>query len=48
MSGNGVVEWKFVDDHEVPRGPWKSAGFRPGTVPGEPPLPSREPAPPSR
>ncbi len=41
MNGNGMVEWKFVEDYEVPRGPWKSSRFRPGTVPGEPPLPSR-------
>jgi hypothetical protein len=41
MSGKGIVEWKFVEDYEVPRGPWKSSGFRPGEAPGEPPLPSR-------
>ena len=35
------VEWKFIEDHEVPAGPWRSFGFRPGVVPGEPPLPSR-------
>ncbi len=35
------VEWKFVEDYEVPRGPWKSSDFRPGTIPGEPPLPTR-------
>lgn len=35
------VEWKFVDDYDVPRGPWKSFGFRVGSTPGEPPLPQR-------
>ncbi|QTN32960.1 hypothetical protein HZ994_11710 [Akkermansiaceae bacterium] len=41
MSGKGVVEWKFVEEHEVPRGPWNSSAFRPGATPGEPPLPKR-------
>lgn len=41
MGSGQRVEWKFVEDYEVPRGPWKSSGFRPGGSPGEPPLPTR-------
>ncbi len=41
MGSGQRVEWKFVEDYEVPRGPWKSSGFQPGTIPGEPPLPTR-------
>jgi hypothetical protein len=48
MGSGDRVEWKFVEDHEVPAGPWKSAGFRPGATPGEPELPSREPPLPRR
>lgn len=44
MGSGERVEWKFVEDHEVPAGPWKSAGFRPG----EPELPMREPPLPRR
>lgn len=35
------VEWKFVEDHEVPAGPWKFTGI-------EPELPSRDQALPSQ
>ncbi len=41
MASGQRVEWKVVEDYEVPRGPWKSTGFQPGTIPGEPPLPTR-------
>jgi hypothetical protein len=41
MGSGERVEWKFVEDYEVPAGPWRSSGFRPGATPGEPPLPSR-------
>ena len=41
MGSGQRVEWKFVEDYEVPRGPWKSNAFRPGGSPGEPPLPTR-------
>lgn len=41
MASGERVEWKFVEDYEVPRGPWKFTGFQPGTVPGEPLLPTR-------
>jgi hypothetical protein len=41
MGSGQRVEWKFVEDYEVPRGPWKSSSFRPGGSPGEPPLPTR-------
>lgn len=41
MGSGDRVEWKFVEDYEVPRGPWKFSDFRPGAIPGEPPLPSR-------
>ncbi len=34
------VEWKFVEDHEVPVGPWKSAGIEPELPAWEPALPS--------
>ena len=41
MASGGSVEWKFVEDYEVPRGPWKSWSFQEGSTPGEPPLPTR-------
>ncbi|MFK7852373.1 MAG: hypothetical protein AB8D78_15465 [Akkermansiaceae bacterium] len=41
MKSGQRVEWKFVEDFEVPRGPWKMSGFQSGTIPGEPPLPTR-------
>jgi hypothetical protein len=41
MGSGERVEWKFVEDYEVPAGPWKFGGFRPGGIPGEPPLPTR-------
>ena len=41
MGSGKRVEWKFVEDYEVPRGPWKFTEFQPGKVPGEPPLPIR-------
>ena len=41
MGSGERVEWKFVEDYEVPNGPWKPSAFRPGTTPGEPPLPTR-------
>lgn len=34
MRGNARVEWRFVDDHEVPNGPWSQWA-------NEPALPSR-------
>lgn len=41
MGSGQRVEWKFVEDYEVPRGPWKFTGFQTGSIPGEPPLPVR-------
>jgi len=49
MDSGQRVEWKFVEEYEVPRGPWKNSGFHPGNIPGEPPLPNfNEPALPTR
>lgn len=41
MGSGARVEWKFVEDYEVPAGPWKFAEFQSGGNPGEPPLPTR-------
>lgn len=41
MGSGQRVEWKFVEDFEVPRGPWKDGGFRSADTPGEPALPTR-------
>lgn len=41
MASGARVEWKFVEDYEVPRGPWRFPAFQPGATPGEPALPSR-------
>jgi len=41
MGSGQRVEWKFIEDYEVPGGPWKFSGFQPGTTPGEPDLPTR-------
>jgi hypothetical protein len=49
MGSGERVEWKFVEDYEVPAGPWKNGGFQPGNTPGEPALPDfNEPALPTR
>lgn len=39
MTSGQRVEWKFVEDYEVPEGPWKPSVFQTGTIPGEPDLP---------
>ena len=41
MGSGQRVEWKFVEDYEVPRGPWKESVFQTGIIPGEPALPAR-------
>lgn len=33
------VDWRFVEDREVPRGPWRDWGAKEPPLPAEPPLP---------
>lgn len=33
------IDWRFVEDREVPRGPWLQWGMTGSPTPGEPPLP---------
>lgn len=41
MGSGDRVEWKFVEEYEVPPGPWKTSEFKLGMIPGEPALPTR-------
>ncbi|MGJ8643353.1 MAG: hypothetical protein ACSHX9_08110 [Luteolibacter sp.] len=41
MGSGERVEWKFVEEYEVPAGPWKISDFKTGIIPEEPPLPER-------
>lgn len=41
MGSGERVEWKFVEEYEVPDGPWKISDFKTGIIPEGPPLPER-------
>lgn len=41
MGSGERVEWKFVEEYEVPDGPWKLSNFKTGIIPEEPALPER-------